>query len=329
MTEHRELVERLAIRTIDLLRTEYPNGNRLPEFDAHGQPSRPSAIHPAFYGCYDWHSAAHSHWQLARALRTHPSAAFANAASSFLDTSLTVDNIADEMRWIASRPDFEMPYGMAWVLALTAELDAMGSEAQQWLTALRPLEQHARTQFEQYCSRSDLPIRGGMHDQSAFSLGLVWDAAVSLRDNALRDLVRDTALRLYPGDTDTNLADEPGPFDFLSPSLATAELVARMLDADDFGRWLDAVAPDGFGALSPVNVVDPADGQLAHWAGLNLSRSWMLDRIADALPPGDPRTDTLRDNAADHATVGLPMASHPEYMVSHWVPTFAVYLLTS
>ena len=32
--------------------------------------AEPRRVHPAFYGCYDWHSAVHSHWLLLRLLRT-------------------------------------------------------------------------------------------------------------------------------------------------------------------------------------------------------------------------------------------------------------------
>lgn len=80
--------------------------------------------------------------------------------------------------------------------------------------------------------------------------------------------------------------------------------------------------------LEPVAVVDPSDGQLAHFAGLNLSRAWMLASIASALPDGDKRKPLLNAYAARHAAAGLPYAVHPDYMLSHWVPSFALYWLT-
>ena len=329
MTDTGELIGQLATQTIGLLGTEYPNGIRLSMTGPIDQPIRPSAIYPAFYGCYDWHSAVHSHWQLVRALRSYPSGTFADAATSFLNESLTAQNIAIEMQWIDDRPNFEMPYGMAWLLVLCAELHVWDSpDARTWRDALRPMERHAIGRFEAYCDQLALPVRGGMHNQSAFSLGVVYDAAAATNQDDLRALIADTSRRLYRADTNVNLAYEPSAADFLSPSLAEADLLARLLHADEFAGWLDGFAPAGFGELSPVEVVDPSDGQLAHWAGLNLSRSWMLRRIARALPDSDPRSDALLSNAALHADVGLPMSTHPAYMVSHWVPTFAVYLLT-
>lgn len=330
MAEQRELIGHLAAQTVGLLQTEYPNGIRLSMTGPIDGPIRPSAIYPAFYGCYDWHSSVHSHWQLVRAIRTHPHDTFVEDAATFLQRSLSTENIAVEMQWIADRPNFEMPYGMAWFLTLCAELHSWDTlDAQSWRAALQPMEVHATERFEHYCHQLVMPVRGGMHNQSAFSLGLVRDAAESIGNDALRQLVDHTARRLYLADRDINLSYEPSAADFLSPSLAEAELLARVLDQDEFAAWVEAFAPTGFAALSPVKVVDPADGQLAHWAGLNLSRSWMLARIAGALPADHLGQDSLRQNAAHHANVGLPQASHPEYMVSHWVPTFAVYLLTS
>ena len=50
---------------------EYPNqiSHRL---DSDHDLRPPRELHPAFYGCYDWHSAVHGHWLLARALRLCP-----------------------------------------------------------------------------------------------------------------------------------------------------------------------------------------------------------------------------------------------------------------
>ncbi len=294
------------------------------------EPIRPSSLHPAFYGCYDWHSSVHSHWQLVRAMRTLPSGSFVNDALAVLDRTLTAENIEVEMRWISERPSFEMPYGMAWLLALCGELQAWDSpEARTWRAALEPLERHARERFVAYCDAAVRPVRGGMHNQTAFALGLVWDAAIRIDDPELCELVERTALNLYLADRNVDLAYEPSAADFLSPSLCEAELMGRVLAAEPFSAWLTGFAPDGFSELIPVQVVDPSDGQLAHWAGLNLSRSWMLRRVEHALPHGDDRRPELLANATAHAVHGLPMASHPDYMVSHWVPTFAMVLLSN
>src|SRR2546429_7973887 len=59
---------RLALKCA---RQEYPNKLEHVMNGAHEVLS-PRALHPAFYGCYDWHSTVHGHWMLARLLRRVP-----------------------------------------------------------------------------------------------------------------------------------------------------------------------------------------------------------------------------------------------------------------
>ena len=321
---HEALIERLAARTIRLIEREYPNGLVLKLDGPWPGPLTPSGLYPAFYGCFDWHSSVHSHWQVVRAIRACPSGSFVGAATDVLDRTLTPANIAGEMASLADRPTFEMPYGMAWLLRLCRELrDRDDERSRRWLAALTPLEAHAVERFDRYCRRLTRPQRGGMHNQTAFALGLVWDSAPSIRP-----LVGATARRLFGDDTDVDLRFEPSAADFLSAALSESDLMRRVLPGDEFVDWLEAFAPGGFDALEPVQVIDPTDGQLAHWAGLNLSRSWMMSSIVAALPHGHRFTEALTSNAERHAEAGLAMADHEAYMVSHWVPTFAVYLLT-
>ncbi len=328
LQEDADLVERLVIRTVELIEREYPNSIRLTLTQAPTEVVTPSAIYPAFYGCYDWHSAVHSHWQIVRALRLVAEGSIVWAATEALDRTLTPANIAVEMDWIVQRPGFEMPYGMAWLLTLCRELrDSRESgldSAGRWHDALRPMEVHAIDRFERYCSTLTVPMRGGLHTQTAFSLGLAWDAVPELRGAVVA-----AATRFFGGDTDVDLRHEPSAADFLSPALCEADLMRRVLPTAEFVAWLDRFAPDGFGGLTPVSVVDPANGQLAHWAGLNLSRGWMMRSLADALTPEHRLVRDLRAGADAHIIAGLATADHDEYMISHWVPTFAVYLLTS
>ncbi len=152
-------------------------------------------------------------------------------------------------------------------------------------------------------------------------------------DEALIDGINRCARRFYGADRDAPLAYEPSGTDFLSPALAEADLMRRVLAQAEFSDWLwgffghDMVETLAT-RLAPVNVVDFADGQLAHYCGLNLSRAWMLEGIAGALAADDPRRPRLLDLANQHRTLGLPDALHPDYMVAHWAPTFAIYLIT-
>lgn len=331
----RSTIEQMLPATIANLQRAYPNGIQH-SFVAEGETltCTPATLHPAFYGCYDWHSAVHSCWQVVRAIRLFPDDSFVEAAVDTLNQLLTPENLAVEMAYLSARPSYEMPYGMAWLLQLLAELrEAEGEPFAAWQELLTPLEEHAARRFRRYAARLPYPVRTGLHNQSAFSLGLVWDWAQTAGDSELAAIITTHARRFYLTDRDAPLAYEPSGSDFLSPSLAEADLLRRVLPQAEFSRWLT----DFFGTdmtnslprrLAPVEVVDPADGQLAHFAGLNLSRAWMLQGIASALADDDPRRATLLALAEEHAAVGLPDALHLEYMVSHWAPTFALYLLS-
>lgn len=331
--DERQLIEQVIPVTIGNLQRAYPNGILHHWLDAETITS-PQALHPVFYGCYDWHSAVHCHWQVVRALRLYPDAPFAEAAKAALDRSFTEANVAVEVAYVQQRPSFEMPYGMAWLLQLLTELREMATpDAARWRTMLAPLESHAAARFRAYVTRLPYPVRTGLHNQSAFSLGLAWDWARIAGDSSLVDAINGCARRFYLADRDAPLAYEPSGTDFLSPALAEADLMRRVLAPAEFSAWLWAFLGHDLletlaTRLAPVNVVDFADGQLAHYSGLNLSRAWMLAGIAHALVDDDPRRPLLLDLAAQHRALGLPDALHTDYMVAHWAPTFAIYLST-
>lgn len=316
-------------RTASDVHREFPNGishTMSSPADAH---VRPRDIHPAFFGCYDWHSAVHSHWQLVRVLRLFPGLDGAGAAEAALEHSLTHEHLAVEVAYATRRSGWEMPYGMAWALRLAAELHEWDDpRADRWAEVIDPLRAHAVTQFGRYLDRRTRPVRSGVHQQTAFSLGLVHDYASAVGDRGLLDALRARSLEWFGDDVDAPVHVEPSATDFLSPTLAEADLLRRVLAEDEYRGWFDRfLGAGGFGRLvehlRPVGVVDHGDGRLAHFAGLNMSRAWMLDRIGAAV--GD---DRLRSLAVEHRDAGLPSALHDDYMVSHWAPTFVVYLLT-
>lgn len=321
-------------KTIGHLRREYPNGVQHRLFGDQDIGCRPRQLHPAFYGCYDWHSAVHSHWQVARAIRHFPRATFVDAGIAALDSSLTPVNIATEVDYISNRTTFEMPYGMAWLLQLTAELrEWNNTHALRWLDALSPLEKHAAAQFRVYLGKMGHPVRTGTHNQSAFSLGLAYDWALVASDDELLAQIRAKALQLFGSDQNAPFAYEPSGSDFLSPTLAEADLMRRVLVPDELAGWLVRFlgkhGQEQMKAhLQPVGVGDFSDGQLAHFAGLNMSRAWMLSKIATALPHNNSLATTFAQLAKRHQEQGLGSALHDDYMVSHWAPTFVIYLLT-
>jgi hypothetical protein len=294
----------------------------------------PSELTPAFHGSFDWHSAVHGHWCLARAARLCPDAAWAGNAREQLARSLTRANLERELTFLAARPGFERPYGLAWLLQLAAELRAFGdAEARGWSDALAPLEELAAVRLLAWAEKLPFPVRSGEHGQSAFALGLALDWSRDTGRAAERERFRVACLRLHREDTSAPVEYEPSGHDFLSPALGEADLMRRVLPGEAFRNWVYGFLPDARDErlarwLEPVTPPDRRDGKLAHLDGLNLSRAWMLRGILGALPESHELYSPLERAAARHAEAGLAGAAGEDWMGTHWLASFAVYLLT-
>lgn len=327
--------QRFAALALKCLHQEYPNHiSHTMDSDADARP--PHELTPAFFGCYDWHSDVHGYWLLIRLLRRFPDAPFASAARADIARGLTPENLAGELAYLkrADRAPFERPYGLAWLLHLSAELRAWKDpDAQRWSNALQGLEAESAQRLKDWLPKLHYPIRVGEHDQTAFSFGLIWDWAAAVGDSQMRALLSDAAHRFYLGDRNCPLSYEPSGEDFLSPCLAEADFMRRVLDSAAFAHWLSDFLPGipqttGSTWLQPAVVTDRADPKLAHLDGLNLSRAWMLEGIAQALPDKDRRIAGLREAAAHHRAAALPWVTGEHYEGGHWLGTFAVYLTT-
>lgn len=331
-----ETAARLTDLALACVQKEYPNKiAHVMDSDADTQP--PRKLTPAFYGCYDWHSAVHGHWLLARLTRLHPNAPFAPRAREALAKNLTAENIAIEPAYLArkGRESFERPYGLAWLLALALELREWDDpQARAWSAALAPLERAAAARLQDWLPKLAYPIREGEHNQTAFAFGLILDWARAAGDRGMEDLVGSRTRALYAADRDCPIGYEPSGQDFLSPCLAEADLMRRVLAPTQFAAWLKTFLPrlprNGSGDWLAVGLVtDRTDGKLAHLDGLNLSRAWMLEGIASGLRADDPRLPALRAAAARHRAAGLAAVTGEHYAGGHWLGTFATYLVTA
>ncbi len=327
--------ERFARLALACVHKEFPNHiSHVLNSDADVAP--PRQLTPAFCGCYDWHSSVHGHWLLARLARTFPDAPFTPEARAALQLSLTKEHIAQEVRYLngPGRASFERPYGLAWLLQLGAELREWDDpEAREMSAYLRPLEDAAVARLSTWLPKLSYPVRIGEHDQTAFALGLILDYARGAGNHDLAKLATDSARRFFLKDVDYPLAYEPSGEDFLSPGLAEADVMRRVLSPAEFAKWLSAFLPQIPKTAQtdwlPVAVSpDPSDPKLAHLDGLNLSRAWMLEGIMSGLPADDPRRAALTATAAAHARAGLAAVTGEHYEGGHWLGSFAVYLTT-
>jgi len=327
--------ERFAKLALACVGKEYPNKiSHLLNSDTDVAP--PHKLTPAFYGCYDWHSSVHGHWLLVRLLRTFPDAPFAAAARDALGKSLTAENLKREAAYIRGegRASFERPYGLAWLLQLCAELREWDDEQVREMSVnLRPLEDAAVERLKNWLPKLSHPVRIGEHDQTAFGLGLILDYARSTKNDSLAKLATESARKFFLNDKSCPLNYEPSGEDFLSPCLAEADVMRRVLSRDEFSKWLKEFLPQiptsaSADWLQPVVSPDPSDPKLAHLDGLNLSRAWMLEGMVSALPADDARRPALSAAADAHRRAGLAAVTGAHYEGGHWLGSFAVYLTT-
>ena len=333
------LAEATAARFAELALTcvhkEYPNKlSHVLSGDEDVRP--PRQLTPAFFGCFDWHSAVHGHWLLARLARRFPTAPFTPRALAALTRSLTAANLLREAEYLRGkgRQSFERPYGLAWLLQLVSELAEWDAPTGRSLgAALVPLERAAVERLGTWLPKLSRPVRSGEHSQTAFALGLFIDWARAQRppDPALLARLEERARTFYLADVRCPIDFEPSGEDFLSPCLAEADVMRRVLPPPEFARFLAQLLPDSAlaaAALMPQVVTDPSDGKLAHLDGLNLSRAFMLEGLVSALAPTDPRRAELGELAAAHRAAGLRSVTGAHYEGGHWLGSFATYLVT-
>ena len=327
-----DVAARLARHPLDAIETEFPHYVR--SVDGPDGVTRPKERHPVFYGCYDWHSAVHSHWALVRQLRLFEDHPAESEIVAGIDSRFTPENVAREVAHFEEHESFERPYGWAWLLHLAAELSLWEDDrAAEWRSVLAPLERTIVSLVESQFLTGGRPFRVGTHGNSAFALHCVLDYARTTGDDSLASAVAETARDFYATDRDYPVRYEPLGWDFLSPALTEADLMRRVYDRDEFAAWLDAFLPDVTAPphdalLEPARVEsDPDDGGALHLVGLNVSKAWATAGLASALE-GHPNAEVFEQCATRHAERGLAGAFTDDYAGSHWLSSFVLYLLT-
>jgi hypothetical protein len=323
-----DLAARFARIALGHVGREYPN--KLDHvLDGAGDARGPRALHPVFYGSFDWHSCVHGYWMLATLLRLFPEGEAAPAVAERFDQAFTPEAVEGELAYLRrpSSRGFERPYGWAWLLKLA---EALRPLEPRWSAALAPLADAFADRFKAFLPKADYPVRGGAHTNTAFALRLAFDYAEAVGDGDLLQAIRERAKLWYGGDRDAR-AWEPSGDDFLSPTLVEAQLMADPHVNPDGRAWLAAALP-GLAEERPATLFEPArvsdrsDGKIAHLDGLNLSRAWAWRDIAQWLEP--EAAASARAAAERHLHASLPHVAG-DYMGEHWLATYAVLALAA
>ncbi len=314
---------RLAALPLAGIDREYPNAPGIVHNSARDiAPHREH--HPAFYGCFDWHSSVHGHWMLIKLLREFSGLRTEREIRAKLGKNLTAANIGREKAYLENNRSFERTYGWAWLLKLHGELlEWDDPDGREWRAALQPLADLIRELYKEYLPKLDHPIRSGEHPNTAFGLIFAWEYAKQVGDDALAELIATRAIIYYKNDRDCPLNWEPSGYDFFSPCLMEADLMRRILPPAEFSNWFAELLPKI--DLTPAQVTDRSDGKMVHLDGLNFSRAWCLYGLAEHTK----NRQTLLKIADNHLNYSLPNIVDGDYAGEHWLASFALLTLTT
>lgn len=291
----------------------------------------PRDYHPAFFGCYDWHSSVHGHWMLVKLLKQFPQLPEGAVIREKLLKHLSPGNIKKEMEiFKADNLSFERTYGWAWFLYLQKELLSWKDPlALQLSKNLKPMAKLFSDLWIKFLNKIVYPVRVGEHPNLAYGLSFTWDYAIAAGDTGLKAAIKQIANRFYMSDKNCPVGWEPGGTDFLSPCLEEAKLMTRLLDKPQYFLWIKKFMPrllvDPSSVFKTAVVSDRTDGKLVHLDGLNFSRAACLYEVAKKLPASNAKL--LRLTAARHIEAALPNVVSGSYAGEHWLGSFAVYAL--
>lgn len=319
----------LATLPLSCIDREYPNklGQVLGDETDLGNPK---TLHPAFYGCFDWHSAVHGHWSLVALLKDFPELENAAEIRNRLAEQITAEHIAGEVEYFKGEHNtsFERTYGWAWLLKLAEELHTWEGDtlAQELASNLQPLTDLIVERYLTFLPKLVYPIRTGEHPNTAFGLAFAWDYAKATDNGPLLEMISARARDFYLQDRDAKLVWEPSGYDFLSPILSEVDIMRRVLSTNEFHDWLSDFLPEVMRpdfSLAVGRVGDRSDGKLVHLDGLNFSRAWVFYGLAKQYP----RYGHLRLVGHQHVNYSLPELIGDSYEGGHWLGSFAIYAL--
>ncbi|MGK4569248.1 DUF2891 domain-containing protein [Flavobacterium sp. 3HN19-14] len=317
----------LATLPIKCLQQEYPNKLGQMLIDS-TEIQSPKELHPAFYGCFDWHSSVHGHWSLIYLLKKFPNLDKKDEIIRKLKTNLSKENIQKEVDYLSKKHEnsFERTYGWAWILKLQLELDTFNAPfAQEMAKNLQPLSNIIIQRYTEFLPKLLYPVRMGMHPNTAFGLTFAWDYAIHSNNIAFQKSIRENAIRLFQKDENCPFNWEPSGTDFLSPCLEEMAIMQRVLDEKSFISWLKKFAPELFDKKlkwEAAKVSDRTDGHLVHLDGLNFSRAWNLYHLINQYPKQFSHLKAIADY---HFSFSLPAVVDGNYEGEHWLASFALH----
>lgn len=323
-----KIANQLAELPLQCINQEYPN--KLGQvITSEADLQTPSMLHPAFYGCFDWHSAVHGHWSLVKLLKEFPNLEKEASIKALLKKRLSKENISIEIAYFNKKYNktYERTYGWAWLLKLASELHTWDDPLAKELEAnLKPLSDLIAEKYITYLPKLKYPIRVGTHSNTAFGLSFAYDYAIETKDTVFSKMIKQRAKDFYIEDKGCPINWEPSGYDFLSPCLEEIDIMRKVLNREEFIIWINEFLPEitkqSFD-MKPGEVSDRTDGHLVHLDGLNFSRAWCFYGLANTYK----EFKNLNTIANKHIEYSLPNLVGDDYQGGHWLASFAIHAL--
>ncbi|MFC6267627.1 DUF2891 domain-containing protein [Frigoriflavimonas asaccharolytica] len=329
-----EIASKLAEKPIHCISQEYPNKTAHIINNPNEAALSPAQLHPAFFGCFDWHSSVHGHWMLIKILKAKPN--IKNAAEIFkiLENTFQADKMNAEANYFTKyeiAQNFERTYGWAWLLKLDEELATWDNpQAKIWHQNMKPLTNEILRLWKEYLPKQTYPNRTGVHPNTAFAMAFAIDWARATNDKTFENELIEKSKYFYLKDEKTPAFLEPDGSDFFSPSLQIADLMRRILPQKEFATWFDKFYEErSIKNISQTPIIsDINDFQTVHLVGLSFTKAWCMKGISDALPNNHPKKIELKKTADIFLNNALPLVFEGNYGGDHWLASFAVYALS-
>ncbi len=321
-----EQANHLASLPLKCLQQEYPNKLSQLLIDS-SEIQSPKKLHPAFYGCFDWHSSVHGHWSLVHLLNNFPNLENRAEIIKKLKVNLSKENIDQEILYVSKKHEktFERMYGWTWLLKLQLELETSNEAyAKELAQNLKPLTDLFIERYTEFLPKLLYPVRVGTHSSTAFGLTLAWDYADYSNNIAFKKVLTENAKRLFFTDQNCPMSWEPSGTDFLSPCMEEVAVMQRILPKGEFLKWLKKFTPQLFSKnfkWEVAKVSDRTDGHLVHLDGLNFSRAWNFYHLIQQYPKEFAHLKNLADY---HLQFSLPSVVDGNYEGEHWLASFAL-----
>ena len=201
---------------------------------------------PSFYGCWDWHSAVHGHWSMVKILKEFPNIKEAENIREKIRKNLSKNNLEKEFQFFQNdfAKGFERTYGWAWLMLLYSELETWDDiEAKNWSKNLKPLVDLLSERTIIFLNKLSKPLRPGTHANTAFSFSLMYEYAQKTNNEKLLNKIKEYSIKHFSYDKNCPVNYEPSGTDFLSPCLAEASLMSKILSEREFNNWLSKFFP--------------------------------------------------------------------------------------